>query len=219
VDEFGDEAANQTDPLDNENEHPTRRRRRGEALESAILDAAWDELMEVGYNRLTMEGVAARAKTNKAVLYRRWDNRAKLIMAAASKQMLPLFAPLVGSVPDTGNLREDILTYLLNLIRPIQIIGGETIRGFMAEYMGDRWVSLFLQIRQPGRADFFQVKLLEILKNAERRGEVSLENITPRVLALPGDLIRYEVMTTLGPISEAAITEIVDEIFLPLVRK
>lgn len=37
-------------------------RRRGEVLENDILQAVWDELAEVGYTRLTMEGVAARAK-------------------------------------------------------------------------------------------------------------------------------------------------------------
>ena len=45
-------------------------RRRGTALEAALLEAAWDELSEVGYAALTMEGVAARARTSRAVLYR-----------------------------------------------------------------------------------------------------------------------------------------------------
>ena len=53
-------------------------RRRGTKLEDALLDAAWEELQEVGYTRLTMEAVAARAGTSKPVLYRRWPNRARL---------------------------------------------------------------------------------------------------------------------------------------------
>ncbi|WP_460358133.1 TetR family transcriptional regulator [Actinoallomurus acanthiterrae] len=36
-------------------------RRRGQELEDALLDAAWEELAEVGYGRFTIEGVAARA--------------------------------------------------------------------------------------------------------------------------------------------------------------
>src|ERR671937_754114 len=56
-----------------------RTRRRGAALEAAILDATWTELAAVGYERLSMEGVAARAGTSKAVLYRRWPNRADLL--------------------------------------------------------------------------------------------------------------------------------------------
>ena len=45
-----------------------RQRRRGEELETALLAAAWDELVEAGFARLTMESVAARAKTGVAVL-------------------------------------------------------------------------------------------------------------------------------------------------------
>ena len=59
---------------------PTRRR--GSKLEAALLQAAWDELTEAGYTAFTMEGVAARAKTSRAVLYRRWPNRPELVVAA-----------------------------------------------------------------------------------------------------------------------------------------
>lgn len=55
-----------------------------------------------------MEGVAARAKTSKAVLYRRWPNRAKLVVAAEAHELPPLRFEL----PDTGSLRGDILALL-----------------------------------------------------------------------------------------------------------
>ena len=60
----------------------TRQRRRGEELEAALLEAAWQELVEAGFARLTMESVAARAKTGVAVLYRRWPNKDDLVLAA-----------------------------------------------------------------------------------------------------------------------------------------
>ena len=62
---------------------PTRRR--GSTLEAALLQAAWDELTEAGYAAFTMEGVAARAKTSRAVLYRRWPNRPQLVVAALGR--------------------------------------------------------------------------------------------------------------------------------------
>jgi AcrR family transcriptional regulator len=49
-------------------DRPHRQRRRGEELEAALLAAAGDELVEVGFHRLTMESVAARARTGVAVL-------------------------------------------------------------------------------------------------------------------------------------------------------
>ena len=59
-------------------------RRHGEERESAILDAAWAELVEVGYTRLTREAVAARAGTSKPVVYRRWPGRPELVLAACA---------------------------------------------------------------------------------------------------------------------------------------
>ena len=44
--------------------------------EQEILDAALEVLGEVGYDRLTMDAVAQRAKASKATLYRRWNSKA-----------------------------------------------------------------------------------------------------------------------------------------------
>jgi AcrR family transcriptional regulator len=61
---------------------PVRRRRHGQELQSALLTAGWDELVEAGYARLTMESVARRAGTSEPVLYRRWPNKDQLVLAA-----------------------------------------------------------------------------------------------------------------------------------------
>ena len=58
------------------------RRRHGEELQAALLEAAWEELVETGYAKLTMESVARRAHTGIAVLYRRWANKDQLVLAA-----------------------------------------------------------------------------------------------------------------------------------------
>ena len=83
-----------------------RTRRRGAALEDAILRAAVDELTESGYAGLTMDRVAQRAGTNKNAIYRRWPDRLALGIAAY-RRMTAAVDP-----PDTGNLREDALEYL-----------------------------------------------------------------------------------------------------------
>ena len=196
-------------------ENPTRSRRRGETLEAAILQAAWDELSDVGYDHLTMEGVAARAKTNKAVLYRRWANKAKLVSAASLK-----FVPRPSNeIPDTGDLRSDVLALLLGIARPLQAIGARTIHGLMVEQLGPELISSLPQILQRGTENRLSSSLRTILKNAELRGEVNLEKISLRVISLPADLLRYEILITQEPISDKAIVEIVDDIFMPLVRR
>ena len=58
-----------------------------------------------------------------------------------------------------------------------------------------------------------------ILRRASERGEVDLDRITPRVAMLPFDLFRREVLTSSAPIPAATVTEIIDDIFLPLVRQ
>src|ERR1700722_14870018 len=86
----------------------TRQRRRGEELEAAILEAAWDELVDVGFAKLTMESVAARAKTGVAVLYRRWPRKDDLVLAAIASH--GTLNPV--EIPDTGSLRGDMLALL-----------------------------------------------------------------------------------------------------------
>src|SRR5262249_59916644 len=72
----------QTGSSPREGKTPVRRRRRGRDLEEAILEAAWDELVAVGYAHMTVDGVAARAPASKAVLYRRWPHLPSLGLGA-----------------------------------------------------------------------------------------------------------------------------------------
>jgi AcrR family transcriptional regulator len=72
--------------------------------ESEILASTLDVLAEVGYDLLTMDAVATRAKASKATLYRRWKGKPELVVAAV---MHHHSGP--GAVPDTGTLRGDLL--------------------------------------------------------------------------------------------------------------
>ena len=55
---------------------------RGPARESAICDAALELLAEVGYDRMSMDAVAARARASKATIYRRWPGKRELVLDA-----------------------------------------------------------------------------------------------------------------------------------------
>jgi AcrR family transcriptional regulator len=84
-------------------EAPTRPRVEGDR-EQEILDATLGVLIDVGYDRLTMDAVAAKAKASKATLYRKWDGKAALVIDALMSQKTPLEVPR-----DTGSLRGDLL--------------------------------------------------------------------------------------------------------------
>jgi AcrR family transcriptional regulator len=178
-------------------------RRRGAALDDALLTAAWDEVSAVGYAKFTMEGAAARAGAARSVLYRRWPNRAALVHAAMRHHM----GSLDDQVPDTGDLRTDILT-LLRLDRDKFLgVGPEVIHGLMAE-AADLPPDVFGVTSRAVSA---------ILTRAADRGQARRDRITPRIVVLPGDLVRHEMMRPHGDTSDAFLAEIVDEVFLPLV--
>lgn len=188
---------------------PAGTRRRGSGLEDALLDAAWDELREAGYAKLTMEGIARRAGTSRPVLARRWPTRPQIVIAALRRHR-PL---LSGEVPDTGSLRGDVLALLRRVSARLTELGPETIYGLLGDVFTD-----------PALVPDLQAQLLHagnevmtaILRRAAERGEAR-RDIASRVATLPVDLLRHELFRSLSPASEHAITEIVDQVFLPLV--
>lgn len=198
-----------TPPAPGDVEQAIQHRRRGAWLEGEILRAAWEELEAVGYRDLSMDGVATRAGTSKAVLYRRWRNRGELVLAAL-RQRRPM---LSGEVPDTGNLRDDVLALLRRVSAGVTEIGPETIFGLLDELSREPEAAAYLYARQVGAE-----AMTAILEAAARRGEVPTERITPRVAFLPVDLARHELLVTRAPVRDDVIVEIVDEVFLPLVR-
>lgn len=189
-------------------------RRRGEVLEDAILQATMEELSKTGYMHLTMESVAARAGTNKAVLYRRWANKSVLVIAALRKHL----PRITNEIPNTGDLRSDVYAYLHGLAEPMKSIGAQTIRGLMMEpQVRNMIVTAMPQIIERRSENKLTAAVRAILKNAELRGEVRLEKLTPRIISLPLDLLEYELITR-QEVSDTTITEIVDDIFIPLIR-
>ena len=182
---------------------PTRRR--GAALEADLLDAAWDELRSVGYTHLTMEGVALRARTGKQVLYRRWSNRAELIVAALRHRR----GSLLDQVPDTGTLRGDVLALMRFTLERQREIGQDVFRGLLAEVAD----------MDPHFSEAMRTVLATLLARAADRGEIPTADLPRRVVSLPVDLLRYDMLVRLEGVSEGDLVAIVDDVFLPLVLK
>ncbi len=187
-------------------------RRRGVRLQDAILDAAWAELFERGYPGLTLEGVAKRAGTSRPVLYRRWPSRTALATAALGRHMAQ--NPIV--VPDLGSVRDEICLLLRRMsdrARPDMI----RLAFDMQRDLADEHSNL-ADMRAHLRAQIVDSDVMQtILGRAINRGEIAAARLTPRIVSLPTDLARHEVLMTFEPLSDEAIKEIVDEVFLPLV--
>jgi AcrR family transcriptional regulator len=189
----------------------TKSRRRGAELEQAILEAAWAELTEVGYNALTIEAVATRAGTGKPVIYRRWSSRAELVLAAWSRQV-----PLILRAPDTGALRSDLIALFERIARRVDTMMSEMIAGVMGEAFRHPEVIAVLQERL--KTAPLSEGLRPIVRRAVERGELPPVEVPPRAIRVPLDLIRNEAMVFGAPISDDTISELVDEVYLPLLR-
>jgi len=168
------------------------------------------ELREQGYAGLTMDGVAARAQTGKATLYRRWPSKLELIVAALDFAM-----PKVRVPDDRGDLRGELLDVLHQLAEEMASVSGEAARGLIAELV--RSPALARAIR-PFLADSVIAPTLEVLRRAAVRGEIPVSALTPRYASIGTDLLRQHALVNGNPVPEEVITEIVDGILLPLMR-
>ena len=189
---------------------PTRHRRRGEELEAAILEAAWDELVDVGFAKLTMESVAARAKTGVAVLYRRWPRKDDLVLDAI--QHYGATHPV--AIPDTGSLRGDMIA-MLSGFSNVRVSFATVVSAAFSGLLASSGLTP-AQVREKLIADR-PLWSLEIYRRAHERGEIDLDRIPRIVLSMPFDLMRHDMLMTLKPASADRITTIVDELFLPLI--
>jgi AcrR family transcriptional regulator len=183
------------------------KRRRGTALEDAILDAAWSELEARGYSDFTFQAVADRAGTSRAVLYRRWATKASIATAAIVRhtKLNPV------TVPDLGNFRDEMCLLLRRFSdrAPPRLLGlifemSQDMAAEGASFMDDR---------------FQDFPMKDVIERAITRGDIDKDRLTPRVVRLPFSLVMHEVVITVKQISDEAIVEILDQTFLPLVRR
>jgi hypothetical protein len=132
-------------------------------------------------------------------------------MAAYRAHVRALHPDHMGSVadqiPDTGDLREDVMAVLRHLQRNSEEMSPEMLHGLLAE----------LRSMPPDLTEVLPGLMMTILRRAAERGEVDLGKVTPRVASLPGDLLRHQFLITGRSVSDDFLSEIVDEIFLPLV--
>ena len=185
-------------------------RRRGTELEQAILEAAWEQLTAEGYEHFTIDTVAARARTSKPVLYRRWKTREDLLRATVRHRG----AADLPAIPDTGTLRGDLLALLTH---------ANTTRNPMAALVSSMLGSYYNQAG-PTPAELRDAFLTprgsavgQVVDRAVGRGEVDPARLTPRIIDLPFDLFRNEMLMTLKPVPDHVLRQIVDDIFIPLV--
>ena len=181
-------------------------RRRGSALDRAILDAAWEELSQRGWAGFTVEGVAARSGTARTVIYRRWRNRVHL----AQEMLQGAAAAANGPFQSSGDLRDDLISFLRDMSAFLDSPFGSAARGVICEGDLAAQQSLFAGVPIVARVSSF-------VDEACSRGELAH---TPSALALNlgHAVVMSEFLHTGSPPPEAGLVEFVDRVWLPALR-
>jgi len=190
-------------------ERPVRTRRGAAEVEQAIFDAVLAELAEVGFGRLTFESVAERAGTGKSPLYRRWPDTTSLVIDILGK----LRAEPAEYVR-TGVLREDLIGFTQHMTKTQKGVKGNAFRSLLGE--AHRYPQLLSRFKSEVLHPLFDA-LTELLQDAAGRGEISAKRLTPVVLEVHHALIIKHALLETHDLTRKDITEMVDEVLLPLV--
>lgn len=182
-------------------------RRRGAELDAAIFDAVLTELRDVGFADLTVEGVARRAGTSKAVLYRRWSTKLEMVITALANTRLADISP-----PDTGTLAGDLRGTILELLDRLAAQGREVALGIMAGAASEPNPAAMTVLRTKAE-DLSGV----IIRRARDRGEIGAGPVPATAATLAFDLVRYRFLVE-GSLSAEAIDDVVETAAVPLIR-
>lgn len=193
---------------------PTRGRKRDPKRDEDILDSAIEVLAESGYNGMTMDMVASRAKAGKATVYRRWSSKAELVVDAIAH--LKHSEIDLESLPDTGTLRGDLLA----LFNPETAEAGERKMRIMAGL-----ASVLLE--NPQLAEAGDTAIVEpwaninriLMVRARTRGEISVNADINAVSRIIPSMAAYRALVQRKPFDLSFLTTIIDGVLLPALSK
>ncbi|WP_299924744.1 TetR/AcrR family transcriptional regulator [uncultured Nocardioides sp.] len=184
----------------------TRPRVAGER-ELEILEATLEVLADVGYDLLTMDAVATRAKASKATLYRRWKGKPELVVAAVTHHHAT-----TSSAPDTGTLRGDLLAAYCGQ-GGLNDTQAQSVLAAVVTAMGRD-----PEFAEVYRRDFIRPKIATsraIYERARARGEVHPDaDLTILGPSLAG-IVLHRAFLLGEPVTPELVGRVLDEVILP----
>lgn len=183
---------------------------RGEARTDAILDSALELMAATGYDRLTIDAVAARAGASKATIYRRWPGKPELVMAALSRH-----GTAATEEVDTGELRGDLAQAI------------KQMRDSLASQDGALILGLLNAMRENGElAEHVRGQVLSakrsviggLVARAIERGELPARADHELASEIAAALVFTRILVTGQPLDDAEIPRIVDAVLMPVLR-
>jgi AcrR family transcriptional regulator len=174
--------------------------------ETELLAVTLQLLQEHGYDRLTVDAVAAKARASKATVYRRWPSKAELVLAAFIEGIRQVAVP-----PETGTLRGDLLRMGELICQQGQQHAG-TIRAVLVEVS-----------RSPALNEVMQHEFIEqrkalmnhILQQAIDRGEIERAAVNDELWDLLPNYLIFRSVFPGQPPTPQTVQALVDEVVIP----
>ncbi len=184
---------------------------RGETREQEILDTTLDLIAEVGYDRMSMDLLAARARASKATLYRRWPGKAPLVAEAVRRRV----CAVTFQAPNTGSLRDDLLAAIRDKRDMLSGQDGPLFVGLMMAAQNDTELASLL--REQFGADKAAVGET-LLSRAIARGEIPPGANPGLVTEIVSALLMTRLLVMGQPLDDDYVAHVVDDILLPTLR-
>ena len=193
---------------------PRLGRKRDHTRDNDILEAALDVLAETGYDGMTIDMVATRAKAGKATLYRRWASKSDLVLdAVACMKSKDLD---LGALPDTGTLRGDLVA----MVRPPNIRDAERKLNVMTGVVS-------MIARDPDMAAAAQEAIVApraaanrvIFERAIARGEIAADVELDTLSMIAPAMAAFRTLILRRPPDRDFLIGIIDDVVLPAARR
>ncbi|BDZ50066.1 putative HTH-type transcriptional regulator TetR [Frondihabitans sucicola] len=187
-------------------------RKRDHTRDPEILQCAVDVLAEEGYDGMTIEMVAARAKAGKATLYRRWASKSELVIDAVACMKKGDTDP--RKLPDTGTLRGDLVA----MIKPHSIEDGEKKLKVMTGLAS-------LLARSPELADAVNAAIVDprakvnrlFFERAIARGEIPADCDVDTLSMVSPSMTAYRTLILKKSVDRPFLISLIDGVILPAV--
>lgn len=184
----------------------TRRASRHMAIYQAVLEL----LGEVGYDQMSMDAIAARARASKATIYRAWPHKPDLVMAALRHHFGDTPEP-----PDTGTLRGDLIAHLRPTCQVADSAEGNVVTGLLSAATRNPELSRTLF------QCTYEIKSVThetIIKRAKERGEIPDEVTAALLHEVMHAMVLTRKLWSVEPLDDVFVVHLVDDVLLPVLR-